>query len=52
MKQLQEAKDAMATFKTNLKALLDRQQAEIEAALDLDLTKRKYTLRKLAVWGE
>ena len=49
---LREAKEAMATFKANLKALLDRQNQEIEAALEMDLARRKYTLKKLALWGE
>lgn len=50
--ELKEAKDTLATFKANLQALLSRQTDEIESILELDDSKRKYSLRKLALWGE
>ena len=51
MRQLEEAKASMTTFKVNLKALLDRQLEEIEKMLAFKV-KHGYTLRKLALWGE
>jgi len=49
---LKEARATLSNFKANLQALLSRQTSEIESMLELDTTKRKFTLRKLALWGE
>lgn len=49
---LREARDTLATYKSNLQALLLRQTAEIESMLQMDTSDRKYSLRKLALWGE
>ena len=50
--ELKEAKATLATFKANLQALLSRQTDEIQSILELDDSKHKYSLRKLALWGE
>ena len=42
----------MGNYKSNLQALLMRQTNEIESMLSLDTRKRKYSLRKLPMWGE
>lgn len=42
----------MTNYKANLQALLMRQTNEIECMLSLDTRKRKYSLRKMSLWGE
>ena len=46
------ARQTLATYKTNLQALLARQVSEIESLLELDDSNKRYYLKKLAMWGE